>query len=95
MPCREFPTIVKLETFIPSAHGSGGDYHRQGGEHWSESTRVYLFPHTYRFLVYSSVYMADPQSSKETSLARCTHTPTGDHLEQSGVSESSVLSLSN
>ncbi|WVR05477.1 hypothetical protein IAU60_002493 [Kwoniella sp. DSM 27419] len=31
---KEWPTIAKLETFIPSAHGSGGDYHRQGGEHW-------------------------------------------------------------
>ncbi|KAK1926834.1 racemase [Papiliotrema laurentii] len=34
MPVREFPTIVKLETFIPTSHGSGGDYHRQGDSHW-------------------------------------------------------------
>ncbi|WWC60753.1 uncharacterized protein I303_103329 [Kwoniella dejecticola CBS 10117] len=31
---KEWPTIAKLETFIPSAQGSGGDYHRQKGGHW-------------------------------------------------------------
>jgi L-rhamnonate dehydratase len=29
-----FPTIVKLETFIPSGKGSGGDYHDQKSGHW-------------------------------------------------------------
>lgn len=29
-----FPTIVKIETFIPATDGDGGDYHRQKGGHW-------------------------------------------------------------
>lgn len=28
-----FPTIVKIETFIPTTDGDGGDYHRQKGGH--------------------------------------------------------------
>lgn len=26
----------KVESFIPTGTGSGGDYHRQGSDHWSE-----------------------------------------------------------
>lgn len=29
-----FPTIVKVETFIPAQGGDGGDYHRQKDGHW-------------------------------------------------------------
>lgn len=28
------PKIVKVESFVPSTEGSGGDYHRQSTEHW-------------------------------------------------------------
>lgn len=31
---KTFPTIVNIETFVPSSNGSGGDYHRQGDSHW-------------------------------------------------------------
>ncbi|KWU42802.1 enolase C-terminal domain-like protein [Rhodotorula sp. JG-1b] len=31
---KSFPTIVKIETFIPATDGDGGDYHRQKGGHW-------------------------------------------------------------
>ncbi|GAA6032187.1 hypothetical protein JCM8097_007114 [Rhodosporidiobolus ruineniae] len=29
-----FPTIAKIETFIPATTGDGADYHRQKGGHW-------------------------------------------------------------
>ncbi|WVF71864.1 hypothetical protein IAT40_006674 [Kwoniella sp. CBS 6097] len=44
---KEWPTIAKLETFIPSAHGSGGDYHRQGGEHWIVQGNISCPMHRY------------------------------------------------
>ncbi|KAL7422337.1 hypothetical protein Q5752_002983 [Cryptotrichosporon argae] len=47
MPAKKWPTIVKLETFIPSAHGSGGDYHRQGGEHWIVQGNISCPMHKY------------------------------------------------
>lgn len=31
---KSFPTIVKIETFIPGTGGDGGDYHRQKNGHW-------------------------------------------------------------
>ncbi|GAA5922802.1 hypothetical protein JCM3775_006141 [Rhodotorula graminis] len=31
---KSFPTITKIETFIPAAGGDGGDYHRQKDGHW-------------------------------------------------------------
>lgn len=34
---------VSLETFVPAANGSGGDYHRQNTDHWSELTALCLF----------------------------------------------------
>ncbi|KIR54064.1 racemase [Cryptococcus gattii Ru294] len=44
---KQWPTIVKLETFIPSAHGSGGDYHRQGGDHWIVQGNISCPMHKY------------------------------------------------
>ncbi|TNY17965.1 putative racemase [Rhodotorula diobovata] len=31
---KPFPTIARVETFIPAAGGDGGDYHRQKDGHW-------------------------------------------------------------
>ncbi|EJU03623.1 mandelate racemase/muconate lactonizing enzyme family protein [Dacryopinax primogenitus] len=35
-----FPTIAKVESFVPSSKGSGGDYHRQGKGHWIVDTYI-------------------------------------------------------
>ncbi|KAK7062521.1 hypothetical protein VNI00_000009 [Paramarasmius palmivorus] len=40
MSSKEFPTITKLETFIVSAEGDGGDYHRQKQGHWIIDTPI-------------------------------------------------------
>ncbi|GMK57846.1 hypothetical protein CspeluHIS016_0406800 [Cutaneotrichosporon spelunceum] len=42
-----WPTITKLETFIPSATGSGGDYHRQASEHWIVQGNISCPMHKY------------------------------------------------
>ncbi|KAL7411642.1 L-rhamnoate dehydratase-like protein [Mrakia frigida] len=35
-----FPTIEKIESFVPSAKGSGGDYHNQSQGHWIVDTSI-------------------------------------------------------
>ncbi|KAL0068396.1 hypothetical protein AAF712_004474 [Marasmius tenuissimus] len=37
---KEFPTITKIETFVVSAEGDGGDYHRQKQGHWIVDTPI-------------------------------------------------------
>lgn len=37
---KAFPTIVKIETFIPAHGGDGGDYHRQKEGHWIIDTPI-------------------------------------------------------
>ncbi|ODN73099.1 racemase [Cryptococcus wingfieldii CBS 7118] len=44
---KQWPTIVKLETFIPSANGSGGDYHRQNTDHWIVQGNISCPMHKY------------------------------------------------
>ncbi|KAK8869491.1 hypothetical protein IAR55_000056 [Kwoniella newhampshirensis] len=44
---KQWPTITKLETFVPSAHGSGGDYHRQDGDHWIVQGNISCPMHQY------------------------------------------------
>ncbi|KAF9269289.1 L-rhamnoate dehydratase-like protein [Marasmius fiardii PR-910] len=40
MSSKDFPTITKIETFIVSAEGDGGDYHRQKQGHWIVDTPI-------------------------------------------------------
>ncbi|WWD16250.1 hypothetical protein CI109_100676 [Kwoniella shandongensis] len=44
---KQWPTIVKMETFVPTGFGSGGDYHSQAGDHWIVQGNISCPMHRY------------------------------------------------